>query len=87
MQDYTGKETLLKINVPLVITVMVKKEWVGVDKKALDTAYDVSSLALKGVSLNSTLGATHYHASYVYPRWANHMERLEQIDTHIFYID
>ena len=40
-----------------------KKEWASVEKEALDTAYHVSSLALDGVTLLSTLGATHYHAS------------------------
>jgi len=64
-----------------------KKEWSSIEKKALDTAYHVSSLALDGVTLLSTLGATHYHASYVSPSWTNSMERLEQIGTHIFYVD
>lgn len=64
-----------------------KKEWSSIEKKALDTAYHVSSLALDGVTLLSTLGATHYHASYVSPSWTNNMERLEQIGTHIFYVD
>ena len=64
-----------------------KKEWSSIEKKALDTAYHVSSLALEGVTLLSTLGATHYHASYVSPSWTNNMERLEQIGTHIFYVD
>ena len=39
-----------------------KKEWSSVEKEALNTAYHVSSLALDGVTLLSTLGATHYHA-------------------------
>lgn len=64
-----------------------KKEWASVEKEALDIAYHVSSLALDGVTLMSTLGATHYHASYVSPFWANEMERLQQIGTHIFYVD
>ena len=64
-----------------------KKEWSSVEKEALDTAYQVSSLALDGVTLMSTLGATHYHASYVSPFWANNMERLQQIGKHIFYVD
>jgi len=64
-----------------------KKEWASVEKEALDTAYHVSSLALDGVTLLSTLGATHYHASYVSPFWANEMERLQQIGKHIFYVD
>jgi spore germination cell wall hydrolase CwlJ-like protein len=64
-----------------------KKEWSSIEKEALDTAYQVSALALDGVTLMSTLGATHYHASYVSPSWTNNMERLEQIGTHIFYVD
>lgn len=64
-----------------------KKEWASVEKEALNTAYHVSSLALDGVTLLSTLGATHYHASYVSPFWANEMERLQQIGKHIFYVD
>ena len=64
-----------------------KKEWSSIEKEALDTAYQVSALALDGVTLMSTLGATHYHASYVSPSWTNNMERLQQIGTHIFYVD
>ena len=30
-------------------------------------------------------GATHYHASYVNPRWAKHMQRVVQIQDHVFY--
>ena len=64
-----------------------KKEWYSMDKKAIDIAYNVASLAMQGVMVFSTLGATHYHASYVAPSWSNHLERLEQIGTHIFYVD
>ena len=64
-----------------------KKEWKTIDKKALDEAYTVSHLALEGVAVMSTLGATHYHASYVFPDWSVNMLRLEQIGTHIFYLD
>jgi spore germination cell wall hydrolase CwlJ-like protein len=64
-----------------------KKEWYSMNKEAIDIAYDVASLAMQGVMVFSTLGATHYHASYVVPSWSNHLERLEQIGTHIFYVD
>ena len=37
--------------------------------------------------LDITEGATHYHATYVLPRWANHMQRVVQIEDHIFYVD
>jgi spore germination cell wall hydrolase CwlJ-like protein len=29
--------------------------------------------------------ATHYHASYVAPKWAPAMRRLAKIGTHVFY--
>ena len=30
-------------------------------------------------------GATHYHADYVDPSWSKHLERIVQIEDHIFY--
>lgn len=30
-------------------------------------------------------GATHYHATYVNPSWAQHLTTVTRIDTHIFY--
>jgi spore germination cell wall hydrolase CwlJ-like protein len=30
-------------------------------------------------------GATHYHATYVRPRWARKLERKDKIGVHIFY--
>jgi len=35
------------------------------------------------------LGATHYHAEWVQPGWASSpkMQKLEQIGTHIFYLE
>ena len=30
-------------------------------------------------------GATHYHASYTTPYWASFMQRVVQIEDHIFY--
>jgi len=29
--------------------------------------------------------STHYHATYVHPRWARAMERMKRIGRHIFY--
>jgi len=63
-----------------------KKERVK-DYTSLLEVLDVASLVLEGVLLERTQGATHYHASYVSPSWTNSMERLEQIGTHIFYVD
>ena len=33
-----------------------------------------------------TRGATHYHATYVRPRWARRLERTGKIGRHIFYV-
>lgn len=30
-------------------------------------------------------GATHYHATYVRPRWARKLERMDKIGVHVFY--
>ncbi|HEX2019725.1 MAG TPA: cell wall hydrolase, partial [Aurantimonas sp.] len=35
--------------------------------------------------LNDVGSATHYHATYVNPRWAGAMERVDKIGKHIFY--
>jgi len=52
-------------------------------------AVNVAGLAMKGVVLMLTEGATHYHASYVLPYWAldERFSILGQIDNHVFYID
>ncbi len=49
---------------------------------------DVSSLGIVTVNLIILKnGATHYHADYVNPKWNRHdeVERIVQIDNHIFY--
>ena len=49
------------------------------------------TLATKAVNNTSTtflsdVGAsTHYHATYVRPRWARHMKKMDKIGRHIFY--
>jgi hypothetical protein len=48
-------------------------------------ALSIAGQAMDGV-LPATVGtATHYHASYVSPRWAPAMVRVGQIGAHIFY--
>jgi spore germination cell wall hydrolase CwlJ-like protein len=39
----------------------------------------------KDALVDITDGATHYHASYVNPRWSYVKKRMVQIDTHVFY--
>ena len=52
-------------------------------------AVSAAELALQGVILLRTEGATHYHASYVTPYWAldERFSAVGQIDNHVFYID
>ena len=60
-----------------------------------DTAYDKDSwmraqdIAEKLVYIGSyrgiTEGATHYHATYVSPRWASELDQIGRIGSHIFY--
>ena len=37
--------------------------------------------------VEDVMGATHYHASYVLPYWAEEMEYLGQIGHHKFYVE
>tara|TARA_Y100001951_G_C11252617_1_gene247389 strand:+ start:273 stop:746 length:474 start_codon:yes stop_codon:yes gene_type:complete len=59
------------------------------DLKALKKVLSVAEMALRGVQIKQTIGATHYHAAYVTPSWASdpHFKLLGQIGLHIFYID
>lgn len=36
-------------------------------------------------SIDVTRGATHYHADNVYPNWAPTLDKIMQVDDHIFY--
>lgn len=38
-----------------------------------------------GVTLDITDGATHYHANYVSPNWSKVLQKVVQIEAHIFY--
>ena len=56
---------------------------------ALKKSISVAEMAISGVSVEATLGATHYHATYVNPHWrhAENFMELGQIGKHIFYLD
>ncbi|WP_163832032.1 cell wall hydrolase [Spartinivicinus ruber] len=45
----------------------------------------VAKELLAGTKLNLTKGATHYHANYVRPYWAESLIRTTTINNHIFY--
>jgi len=56
---------------------------------AYQQSVSASELALQGVLLSQTDGATHYHAAYVFPYWAtdDSFLTLGQVGNHIFYLD
>jgi len=49
------------------------------------TSYMVAAAVAQGVVYDFTDGATHYHADYVSPEWANRYHRIVKINQHIFY--
>lgn len=51
----------------------------------LAAARAVAAAVLDGRAVRHVPGATHYHASYVAPRWAPGLVRLSGIGQHIFY--
>ena len=54
-----------------------------------DEVWEVSIMVAYGVmtfrTYDVTEGATHYHATYVYPDWAESKQKTVQINNHIFY--
>ena len=59
------------------------------DIAGLIKSINVAEMSLNGIQIKQTVGATHYHASYVTPGWASdpNFKSLGQIGTHVFYID
>jgi len=59
------------------------------DMAGLIKSINVAEMSLKGVQVRQTVGSTHYHASYVTPKWASNpnFKSLGQVGTHIFYLD
>lgn len=56
------------------------------DKKSYAQAAKVAKSVTRGKSWSRVVGSsTHYHATYVKPRWAKKMKRLTKIGRHIFY--
>ena len=45
----------------------------------------IAELALGGVTIDPTKGATHFHADYITPTWASDMTHLLRIGRHLFY--
>tara|TARA_R110000751_G_scaffold89342_2_gene176096 strand:+ start:1582 stop:2025 length:444 start_codon:yes stop_codon:yes gene_type:complete len=57
------------------------------DTTAKKEAYRIARLALDGAVVSQTRGATHYHATYVHPKWADKLQFLGQIGKHKFYLE
>nr|WP_306268465.1 cell wall hydrolase [Pararhizobium sp. IMCC3301] len=56
------------------------------DKKSYAQAQKVAKEVTNGKQWSRAVGsATHYHATYVSPRWAKSMKRMTKIGRHIFY--
>lgn len=56
------------------------------EKRAWAVAEEIAREVVIGdVGVAEIAGATHYHASYVSPRWAPRLKRLARIGHHIFY--
>jgi len=56
------------------------------NRKQWDTAIDVAKKVISGQAYVKDVGAaTHYHATYVSPRWRRMMNRVTRIGVHIFY--
>lgn len=47
----------------------------------------IAELALGKLTLDPSLGATHYHATWLTPRWAPTMRHLVDIGKHRFYVE
>ncbi|SLN76881.1 cell wall hydrolase [Oceanibacterium hippocampi] len=48
-------------------------------------AQGVADMVLSRTLRDLTDAATHYHADYVAPRWASHLQRTQTIGRHVFY--
>ena len=54
---------------------------------AYDEAMRLIALMEEGFLDDNTRGATHYHAKYIYPYWADSLRYLTTIGNHIFYVE
>jgi len=55
------------------------------DGKAMLEATILAQYVLAGESIDITEGATHYHADYVMPYWADEMTTTVKLGSHIYY--
>ena len=55
------------------------------EHKAYKRAYFLAKVSIEGWYADVTQGATHYHASYVFPDWIESKTFTTQIGDHLFY--
>ena len=55
------------------------------NNKAKQNAIKVAAMAASGIFVDQTLYSTHYHATYVNPKWAKDKEFIVRIGDHLFY--
>lgn len=56
------------------------------NKRAFSTAMRIAGEVTRGETWLAEVGsATHYHATYVRPRWAGAMKKVDKIGRHVFY--
>ena len=56
------------------------------EKAAWRQAEEIATKVINGdIYLPEVSNATHYHANYVWPKWAPKLKKLTKIGTHIFY--
>lgn len=55
------------------------------DRKSWKLAKGIADSFAAGYTMKSVQRATHYHASYVRPRWARFFRKLDKVGVHIFY--
>ena len=55
------------------------------DRDSWQRAKAVADKFANGYTMRSVARATHYHATYVRPRWARHFRKVERVGTHVFY--
>lgn len=56
-----------------------------VESSAWRRARDVAASALEGYVMKSVGTATHFHTTYVTPRWSNTLVRVATVGDHVFY--
>lgn len=64
----------------------VPKRMTPKEEDAWRDAQIIAKTALDGRMPDFTQGATHYHATYVRPRWASAMVKVRTIGLHRFYV-